>query len=260
MNEVAASFLYVYLSEAIYVKKHIAAAEATERGLEMASFLMDLEFIEADIFNLFSRMMEIGHLEMFRPSLSESQRKKQESNLNSKKQSAILIRISKIQDHYLKIADLELFKHFKMLNVELQIFLLRWIRCVHTREFTLQDSFLLWDNIFLEYSLNLTTEKEFFLIDCICLAMIVNLRKQCKGNCIVKKGLKNKIIVLNLVLEKEEQSDCLTLLLKYPHISSLTTIVNQAFKIKGMLPEITNMLFLNELVFKLFPLLCFRYY
>ena len=71
MNEVAASFLYVYLSEAIYVKKHIAAEEATERGLEMANFLMDLEFIEADIYNLFSRMMEIGHLEMFRPSLSE---------------------------------------------------------------------------------------------------------------------------------------------------------------------------------------------
>jgi len=42
MNEVAASFLLVYLSEAVYIKKHESAEEATERGLEMASFLLDL--------------------------------------------------------------------------------------------------------------------------------------------------------------------------------------------------------------------------
>ncbi|EGR33765.1 TBC1 domain member 5, partial [Ichthyophthirius multifiliis] len=71
-------------------------------------------------------------------------------NFNSKKQQAILLRISRIQDNYLKIIDLELFKHFKLLNVEFQIFLLRWIRCVYTREYSIQNAMFLWDNIFLE--------------------------------------------------------------------------------------------------------------
>lgn len=178
MNEVAASFIAIYFVEALYVKHHPTQKGASDRALEMASFMMDMNYAEADIYALFNRMMEIGHLEMFRSNLSESQRKKQEYNVNSKKQQAILIRISKIQDNYLKLVDLELFKHMKLLNVEFQIFLLRWIRCVHTREYHLDDSFLIWDNIFTEYYQNPSIENDFFLIDCISLAMMQYLRTQ----------------------------------------------------------------------------------
>lgn len=77
-------------------------------------------------------------------------KKKTDLNPNSKKQSsAILQRVARIQDHYLKIVDIDLFRHLKLLGVEFQIFLLRWIRCIFTREFHLLDALDLWDNIFL---------------------------------------------------------------------------------------------------------------
>jgi hypothetical protein len=41
------------------------------------------ENIEADIYYVFSKMMELGHLEMFRQCLSK---KKSDYNFNSKKQ------------------------------------------------------------------------------------------------------------------------------------------------------------------------------
>lgn len=52
----------------------------------MAEYMMDMNYAEADIYTVFNRMMEIGHLEMFRPHLAENDKKKQEYNVNSKKQ------------------------------------------------------------------------------------------------------------------------------------------------------------------------------
>ncbi|KAL4509987.1 hypothetical protein ABPG72_010180 [Tetrahymena utriculariae] len=220
MNEVAASFIIVYFVEALYIQKHQKEAGASQRSLEMAQFMMNMNYAEADIYTLFCKMMDIGHLEMFRPYLAENSKKKQEYNINSKKSQAILLRISKIQDNYLKIVDLELFKHMKLLNVEFQIFLLRWIRCVHTREYHLDDSFKIWDNIFYEYFLNPTIENDFFLIDCICLAMMQYVRGQ--------------------LMEKEEQSDCLQRFLKYPPVENIKPIVDVAFKIKDIITKGLN--------------------
>lgn len=44
-----------------------------------------------------------------------------------------------------------MFKHLKLLEVEFSVFLLRWIKCMFTREYSLDNSFILWDNIFLDY-------------------------------------------------------------------------------------------------------------
>lgn len=54
-------------------------------------------------------------------------------NPNSKNNSPILQRIIQIQDHKLKSLDLELFKTLKLQDVKTKTFLLRWIRCLHTR-------------------------------------------------------------------------------------------------------------------------------
>lgn len=58
-------------------------------------------------------------------------------NPNSKNNSPILQRIVQIQDQKLKSTDLELFKVMKLQDVKAKTFLLRWIRCLHTREFGL---------------------------------------------------------------------------------------------------------------------------
>jgi hypothetical protein len=71
-------------------------------------------------------------------------------NPNSKNNSPILQRIVQIQDQKLKSTDLELFKVMKLQDVKAKTFLLRWIRCLHTREFGLENSLFIWDSIFLD--------------------------------------------------------------------------------------------------------------
>lgn len=72
-------------------------------------------------------------------------------NPNSKNNTPILQRIINIIDQKLKSLDIELFRALKMQDVQPKTFLLRWIRCMHTREFSLENSFLIWDSIFLDY-------------------------------------------------------------------------------------------------------------
>lgn len=56
--------------------------------------------------------------------------------------------------------------------------MLRWIRCMHTREFDLDNSFVIWDSIFLEFleSENSRKNKQFQFIDAMCLAMFMYMR------------------------------------------------------------------------------------
>ena len=86
-------------------------------------------------------MNKYHHMEMFKPQGNDDKKK-----LNQ----PILMRINKIQDIYLKHIDIELFRFLKLQNVEFKIFLLRWIRCVHTREVSLPNVLRLWDYIFLD--------------------------------------------------------------------------------------------------------------
>lgn len=54
-------------------------------------------------------------------------------NPNSKNNSPILQRISQLEDHKLKILDIELYRALKLQDVKTKSFLLRWIRCLHSR-------------------------------------------------------------------------------------------------------------------------------
>lgn len=69
MNEVAASFVVIYFTEALGVRE-AAKNYKGSRGASLSESLLDLDFAEADVFSAFNRMMELGHLEMFRPCLS----------------------------------------------------------------------------------------------------------------------------------------------------------------------------------------------
>ena len=54
-------------------------------------------------------------------------------NPNSKNNTPILQRIINLTDHKLKTLDLELFRIIKLQEVKTKTFLLKWIRCMHTR-------------------------------------------------------------------------------------------------------------------------------
>ena len=74
--------------------------------------------------------------------------------------------------------DLDLFRMIKMQDVKTKSFLLRWIRCMHTREFSLENSFFIWDSIFLDYHESPKSKSNSFeFIDSMCLAMFIYMRK-----------------------------------------------------------------------------------
>lgn len=115
---------------------------------EKYHFLHSSQFAEADIYSVFDKIMALQK-EMFKTETDSD--KKGLINPNSKNNTPILMRISQIQDHKLKALDLELFRILKLQDVKTKTFMLRWIRCLHTREFGIDQSLFIWDSVFLDY-------------------------------------------------------------------------------------------------------------
>ena len=93
-----------------------------------------------------------------------------------------------------------MFRILKLQDVQTKTFLLRWIRCMHTREFSLECSFVIWDSIFLDYyEWPGSKEKgQFEFIDAMCLAMFIYMR--------------------SIVLTRESSYEILQIYQKYPQI------------------------------------------
>lgn len=94
----------------------------------------NIEHAEADIYCILEKVMNVQQ-EMYRTEADSSL--KGVINPNSKNNTPILQRIITITDHKLKTLDMELFRAIKLQDVQTKTFLLRWIRCMHTREFSL---------------------------------------------------------------------------------------------------------------------------
>ena len=79
----------------------------------------------------------------------------------------------------MKILDIELYRALKLQDVKTKTFLLRWIRCLHSREFGLVGSLPIWDSIFLDAYENpawTKAKKQFEFIDAVCLSMFIYVR------------------------------------------------------------------------------------
>lgn len=85
------------------------------------------------------------------------------------KDTPMLARSSKIFDQLLPKVDPELHAHLLKLEIVPQIFLLRWIRLLFGREFSLDAVFDMWDALF---AIDSTLE----LVDMISLAMLLRIR------------------------------------------------------------------------------------
>ncbi|PCH38432.1 RabGAP/TBC [Wolfiporia cocos MD-104 SS10] len=95
---------------------------------------------------------------------------------------------NRIQSTYLKMVDPELWKSMQSAGIEPQIYGIRWLRLLFTREFDMHDSMLVWDGLF-------ACDPTFDLAQWICVAMLLRIR--------------NKLI-------PSDYSEQLTFLLRYP--------------------------------------------
>ncbi|KAM5514531.1 TBC1 domain family member 5 [Fusarium oxysporum f. sp. phaseoli] len=149
---------------------------------------LDHSFIEHDAFVLFSKLMERAQsfyeVKDVIPAPGSSLRPPK----FAEQSSAIVERSRFIHEVCLQKVDPELATHLTNIEILPQIFLIRWIRLLFSREFPFEQFLVLWDTIF---AVDPTLE----LIDLICVAMLIRIRWD---------------------LLEADYSVCLQLLLKYP--------------------------------------------
>ncbi|CAJ1360753.1 unnamed protein product [Effrenium voratum] len=110
---------------------------------------------EADAFACFVHLMNKGIRPMFlAPSNSRPNRSPIGDLPRSRMAadpgapgSAILARCQYIFEQVVRAVDSELFDHLKRMDIEAQVFLLRWIRLLFCREFELKETYILWDGL-----------------------------------------------------------------------------------------------------------------
>ncbi|RYO77251.1 hypothetical protein DL766_008065 [Monosporascus sp. MC13-8B] len=185
MHELLAPIVYVLEQDAI---DPVGATPDASADLTMVEML-DASFIEHDAFALFSKVMD--HAKSFyevgdAPSknLSSTPSLGRESSTSS-----IVEKSQHIHEVCLRRVDPELSDHLKNIEVLPQIFLIRWIRLLFSREFPFDQILTLWDTLF-------AIDPTLQLIDLVCTAMLIRVRWE---------------------LLEADYSVALQLLLKYPH-------------------------------------------
>ncbi|KAM0788387.1 hypothetical protein ACM66B_001525 [Microbotryomycetes sp. NB124-2] len=75
----------------------------------------------------------------------------------------------RVHDSLLKIVDFEMWQKLEELAIEPQLYAIRWLRLLLTREFPLEDALKLWDGIFAE-------DTSLRLVEYVCVAMLLRIR------------------------------------------------------------------------------------
>ncbi|XP_078333196.1 TBC1 domain family member 5-like isoform X6 [Crassostrea virginica] len=119
-------------------------------------------------------------------------------DLNSS--SAIVTKLTRIQDYILKKFDVELHGHLERLEIAPQIYGIRWIRLLFGREFPMQDLLALWDAIFAD-------GVGFELVDFVFVAMLLYIRD---------------------LLLSSDYPQCLTCLMRYPPLADIGYLIEKA--------------------------------
>jgi len=155
--------------------------EKIQSALSELNVILDPRYVEHDAFTMFSHLMKIVkpwfQQEAISSPPSKGTKNKKENIFifhTEEKSAPIVDKCKFIQNHLLRGIDHELYVHLQRLNIEPQIYMLRWIRVLLAREFHIEDVFLLWDAIF-------AFDTEATLIDYICVAMLIYIRSEIIG-------------------------------------------------------------------------------
>ncbi|OKL60659.1 hypothetical protein UA08_04223 [Talaromyces atroroseus] len=181
MHELLAPIIWVVERDAVAFqqsRKVIQAGEIDDEDIMLQ--LLDANYIESDSFNLFCSVMQVARA--FYEHTDSTM-------VNGQAEVAPIVDRSQFIHHeLLQAADHELATHLRAIEILPQIFLTRWIRLLFGREFSFEDTLLIWDLLFAN---GLTAS----LVDHICVAMLLRIRWQ---------------------LLSADYSSALTLLLRYP--------------------------------------------
>lgn len=184
MHELLAPIVHAIEQDA--VDGSAAGHDASSPDQSMLEVL-DSSYIEHDAYVLFSRVMERAQAFYEVNDASDPPTAVPDSRFQEQC-SAIVERSKFIHEVCLAKVDEELASHLTSIEVLPQIFLIRWIRLLFSREFPFDQFLVLWDTI-------LAADPSLDLVNFICCAMLIRIRWQ---------------------LLEADYSVCLQLLLKYP--------------------------------------------
>lgn len=202
MNELLAIFVFVGYAET----EAFSADCISETAGDYLRALNSRADLEADCYWLFTNLMDRGVKELFNPVLNrpppqrsrgknlfiwDDDAEKNElvgqDRTDEETASTVLKRCHRIHHRYLQSIDPELYEYLESQNIEPQMHLLRWIRCLLSREFHLADVLLMWDAIFSKAGVeivncnasmtgSLNVHKDLVLLDFLCVSMVVYVR------------------------------------------------------------------------------------
>jgi hypothetical protein len=231
MHELLAPIIFLAYSE--YYEDDILSGANSP----FVSTCFDRRHMEADCFSLFDRMMEVcGDFFALKTRVKKSKDPKKTAGSsksggrrggkktasttealpdasslfgggdeggfdNSDIMSPMLMKCMNVHDVVLRQRDPEVYRHIKGMEIEPQIFLMKWIRLMLGREFHLEDVMILWDAIFAH------SPTDFVLLDFICVAMIIYIRGD---------------------LLSKSYGEALRRLMKYPPVEDVTVFVHSA--------------------------------
>ncbi|CAI2359005.1 unnamed protein product [Moneuplotes crassus] len=262
MNEIIAVIYFVFAAEKVQEDIDIDQLSDSEIASDhdnLIKFLYNTKHMNADVFIIFERVMSMGIKElygtiddlttikgkldtiakedkdrMFKWKYEVEQEEKdrrakiEQMYDDERKKSAVMRRCNRIYHNYLKRVDTEVYKHLISIKLDPELQLMRWLRCILSREFDIEISLSLWDYIFsgindefrkdrdfgdMYYTEDYfaSTEDPLINLDYLCLAMIENIRDK---------------------IYKQEMEDCLEVFFHYPEVKGASRLISVAGKIE----------------------------
>ncbi|KAK3752394.1 hypothetical protein QZH41_008592, partial [Actinostola sp. cb2023] len=181
---------------------------------EVVRCLIDPAYVEHDAFAIFCQLMEVT--ETWYQHHNQSGQNTTSKFLSKSEPfagpitvppTAIIKKLNKIQDHLLRKHDTDLWFHLKEMNIAPQVYGLRWIRLLFSREFPFQDILVIWDALFAEGS-------HLDLVEYIYIVMLQTIR--------------NKLMAGNY-------TTCLSYLMKFPRVhNDVHVYIKRAINLRGI--------------------------
>eukprot|EP01103_Thecamoeba_quadrilineata_P012613 TRINITY_DN3296_c0_g1_i3.p1 TRINITY_DN3296_c0_g1~~TRINITY_DN3296_c0_g1_i3.p1 ORF type:complete len:365 (-),score=40.94 TRINITY_DN3296_c0_g1_i3:153-1247(-) len=198
MHELLANIIYLVDGEKLI---------NSESDPDPLVFFLDARYVEQDSYILFSQLMKFTRDSfMIEPEIDDDQ--------NVTCTCDVVAKCHEIQNVILKDKDPALYEHLCQVNIEPQIYALRWIRLILGREFNLEDLLVLWDAIF-AYNNNLE------LLRFLCAALLIHLRTRLLG---------------------ESTTVCLRVLFQCPRLLEVSELISQALLLASgghLLPQVS---------------------
>ena len=193
-------------------------------------FFHDEEEIQSDLFYIFEALMKKGMSNLFSPQILQKDDpgykmyeifpQMWKEDTDEDKPTYVYRRGTLLIKEKLKSLDNDLYSHFKKIELNCGVFLQRWLRCIFSREFPLEDVYIIWDILLDNEYMNENTEKySFIFMEYICIAMIFKLRD---------------------TLKDADQNECLSVLFKYPETKDIMEIIKLSRKVEQAINERLN--------------------